>query len=58
MCLQALCIFISEVIPMSYERVIEYLEMIKEEYPGGDVCEACDKAIELIKKEIRKCSGE
>ena len=44
---------------MSYERVIEYLEMIKEEeYPGGDVCEACDKAIELIKKEIRKCSGD
>ena len=43
---------------MSYERVIEYLEMIKEEYPGGKVCEACDKAIELIKMEIRKCSGE
>ena len=35
---------------MSYERVIEYLEMIKEEYPGGDVCEACDKAIELKKR--------
>ena len=47
-----------EVIPMSYGRVIEYLEMIKEEYPGGNVCEACDKAIELIKMEIRKCSGE
>ena len=43
---------------MSYERVIEYLEMIKEEYPGGKVCEACDRAIELIKKEIRKCSGD
>ena len=42
---------------MSYERVIEYLEMIKKEYPGGKVCEACDKAIELIKKEIIKCNG-
>ena len=43
---------------MSYERVIEYLEMIKAEYPGVKVFEACDKAIELIKKEIRNRSGE
>lgn len=38
---------------MSYERVIEYLEMIKAEYPGGKVCDACDEAIKLIKREIQ-----
>lgn len=43
---------------MSYDRVIEYLEMIKVEYPGGKVCEACDRAIELIKEEIQKRSGD
>ena len=42
---------------MSYERVIEYLEMIKKEYPGGEVCEACDKAIAALERERCACTS-
>lgn len=36
---------------MTYERVIEFLEAVKKEYPDDEVHEACDKAIEAIKHE-------
>ena len=39
---------------MSYERIIEYLEAIKLEYPGGEVEEACDIVIEKLKKELEQ----
>jgi len=39
---------------MSYERIIEYLEAIKLEYPGGEVCDACDIVIEKLKKELEQ----
>lgn len=49
---------IQEVNLMSYERVIEYLEMIKLEYPGGDVCEACDRAIAAVELERQMCTTD
>ena len=39
---------------MSYERIIEYLEEIKLEYPGGEVCDACDTVIEKLKKALEQ----
>ena len=33
---------------MTIERVIEYLEAVKKEYPGGEVEEACDIAIAVL----------
>ena len=39
---------------MCYERIIEYLEAIKKEYPGGEVCVACDIVIEKLKKELEQ----
>lgn len=35
---------------MLIERVIEYLEAVKKDYPGGEVEEACDTAIEVLKR--------
>ena len=39
---------------MCYERIIEYLEAIKKEYPGGEVCDACDILIEKLKTELKQ----
>jgi hypothetical protein len=39
---------------MCYERIIEYLEAIKEEYPGGEVCDACDILIQKLQKELEQ----
>ena len=37
---------------MILDRVIEYLEAIKKEYPSDDVHEACDIAIAAVKREL------
>ena len=39
---------------MSYERIIEYLEAIKQVYPGSEVCDACDIMIEMLKNELEQ----
>ena len=37
---------------MILDRVIEYLEAIKKEYPSDEVHEACDIAIAAVKREL------
>lgn len=43
---------------MSYERIIEYLEAIKEEYPGGEVCDVCDILIEKLQNELKQTESK
>lgn len=43
---------------MSYERVIEYLEAVKKEYPDSEIHEACDIAIAALEREKQECTTD